>query len=620
MKRVLPPPPEDLIDVSVDQLRAATATIEQATFDKDVQHAIIVAVAALKTLIELYGLLSLFRITIADLRRRLGIQAPKKEKETKAALAKDDPSPPGGGSPAKDGTKEPHADANGNSAGDDDDDDEPKKPRDEHGRRGKDDFPDAKARYFAHPDFDAPCGACPDCLKAKVYLMGAVGGGIRFPGQAHITVTAIHQEIWRCGDCGSNFPAPLPQDIQDDGGHSRVGYSAAATIAVTKYMYGTPWARQESMSTLVDVDIPASTQWEQVKGLVEAARPVYQCFFKVAAPAPLFYTDDTGAEIHGVTSEEKPQRTTGKTVTRTGVHTSSLVAEFEDGRRMVIYKTGINHAGELADEVLVHRPAGLAKPFHMCDGHSANPPTVVPVVPGECNAHSRRKLELRQETWPKAWAYVEAIYATVYTNEAEAKRLGMTKEQRLELHRRESLPLMKEMFAWMQKCLNDRTVEPNSELGGIFEYFLTREYGLTMFCRYAGFPIDNNPCEGSLKIVALHRKNAGRYRSQSGAEAADVIMSLGQTARYAGENARHYFEVLQRYADKVKADPRSFLPWNYRETVARLEKTAPPPPRRVLEVSAEEFADRQKRLHSQKAWGRAKAKGQAAAPPAAATG
>lgn len=577
--------------------------------------AVRLSVAGLKTLVEVYVLLATFRVTIQQLRRRLGVAAARQGDVTEKK-GDDVPAPGGGDTPepdadggtaagpetsAEDEAAEPHKNLGGKP---------PKirkdgKPygRDEHGRRGKDDFPDAVERYFAHPDFDRPGCRCPACAAHKVFLMGAVGGGLRFSGQPHLTVTAVNREIWRCGGCGEHYPAPLPADIVADGGSSRVGYSATATIACSKYLYGTPWARQEGLGSLLDLHIPATTQWQQVIPLVTAALPVYRHLFQIAAPAHLFYSDDTGARIISLTSQDKTNRKTGKTVTRTGVHTSCVVSELPGGRLILIYKTAIIHAGELLDEILAKRPKGLAIPQHMSDGLSANPPTKCAVIEGECNAHARRKLEEKKEQWPSAWKYVKVVYEVVYANDKRAKEEGMSPEERLALHRHESLPLMRKMFAWMQASFDTKAVEPNSSLGRIFEYFLVREHGLTMFCRHQGFPLDNNLCEQAQKLVAQHRKNAEYFRTIRGAEAADVIMSLGATAKRAGVNAHHYFVTLQRYKDEVKASPESFLPWNYRSTVAALEKESLP--HLALEVTAAQFKERQQRLKSTKAWGRA---------------
>jgi hypothetical protein len=615
-----PPSLEDVVEVTPEQIGVAITLLQAATFSQEVVSSVRIAIAGLKTLREIYALLSMCRISIQQLRRRLGIKAPKKDggsdndggdvaapdgdaqPESGDIGTQPEPAAPDPGSSdeaAKSGEitggKPPKIRKDGQPYG-----------RDDHGRRGKDDFPDALQRYFAHPDFDRPGCKCPECDKLKVFLMGAVGGGLRFTGQPHLTATGVNREIWRCGDCGAHFPAPLPVDLACDGGNSRVGHSAAATIACAKYLYGTPWARQESFGSLLDLHIPATTQWEQVRTLVAAAQPVYRYLFHVAAPADLFFSDDTGARIISLTAVDKTQRKTGKTVTRTGVHTSCVVSVLPDGRHIVIYKTAIIHAGELLDEILVNRPKGLLVPKHMSDGLSANPPTVCVVIEGECNAHARRKLEEKKDQWPSAWKFVKSVYKTVYKNDAMAAAQGMSPAERLALHRRDSLPLMQKMFRWMQGCFDNNTVEPNSNLGKIFEYFLTREYGLTMFCRHCGFPLDNNLCEGAQKLVAQHRKNAEYFRTERGAGAADVIMSLGATAKRSGANSHHYFVMLQRYKDEVKASPERFLPWNYRETVAALEKKAPPP-QRVLEVSEDEFKDRQQRLKSTKAWGRPKA-------------
>ncbi len=612
-----PPPLEDVVEVTPEQIGVAITSLQAATFSQEIASSVRIAIAGLKTLREIYALLSMFRISIQQLRRRLGIKAPKKdgggEKDGGDVAAPDGEAQPESGDIGTRPQPAMPAPGSGNEAANPAEITDGKPPkirkdgkpygRDEHGRRGKGDFPDAMQRYFAHPDFDKPGCPCPGCHELKVFLMGAVGGGIRFSGQPHLTVTGVNREIWRCGGCGDHFPAPLPADIVRDGENSRVGYTAAATIACAKYLYGTPWARQESQGSLLDLHIPATTQWEQVLALVSAALPVYRHLFHVAAPAHLFYSDDTGARIISLTSEDKKERKTGKVVTRTGVHTSCVVSELPGGRWIVIYKTAIIHAGELLDEILAKRPKGLPVPHHMSDGLSANPPTVCVVIEGDCNAHARRKLEDKKDQWPSIWKYVESVYKTVYANDKKAKVEAMSPDDRLALHRRESLPLMKAMFLWMQKCMNDKTVEPNSNLGGIFEYFLVRERGLTAFCRHPGFPLDNNLCEQSQKLVAQHRKNAEYYRTLRGAEAADVIMSLGATTKKAGGNAHHYFVVLQRYGEEVKAAPAKFLPWNYRETVANLEKLSPPP-KTALEVSETEFQGRQQRLKSTRAWGR----------------
>ncbi len=499
-----PPSPDEVIEISPGRLAEMIGLIETGPVPAEIQTPVRVVTSGSKALLEVYALLSTPRITVQEIRKHLGVSAPKAGSDD-GKDGDDVAAPEHAGTGGADNNGD-HGDDDGAAAEPTADDAEgPKKPGeitdgkpgkrpktrkdgrpygvDKHGRRGKDDVPDALQRYFAHPGFDRPGCRCPECQKLRVYLMGAVGGGLRFTGQPQLTATGINREIWRCGDCGAHYPAPLPADILDDGGNGRVGHSAAATIACSKYLYGTPWSRQESFGSLLDLHIPATTQWEHVRALVAAALPVYLHLYHVAASAFLFFSDDTGARIIGLMQEDKKERRTGKTVSRTGVHTSCVLSELPDGRKVVIYKTAIIHAGELLDEILVNRPKGLVLPYHMSDGLSANPPTVCVVVEGECNAHAYRKLKEKKEQWPAAWKYVKSVYKAVYANDDKAKAEGMSPGERLALHREHSLPLMRKMFRWMQDCFDEKTVEPNSNLGKIFEYFLKREYGLTMFCR-----------------------------------------------------------------------------------------------------------------------------------------
>lgn len=594
-----PPKTADIVEVTPERLEEAVKAIEKGDFDENDTR---IAVAAMKTLAVIISFVATAGMTIARIRQYLGVEV-KREKQAGPDDAgkpsePDPPSPSNGERFEGDGAIDPSADEKSdkdqgaNSGGG----------RDNHGRRGKDDFPDAEQRFFVHPDFDRPACTCPQCLEDRMCLVGA-GGFIRFNGQPWLKMTRCNREIWRCGHCGAQFLAPLPEEIECDGGDRRVGYSAASMVALAKYLYGTPWKRQERFSSVIDLELSAQTQWEFSSSLGNAARPVYEYLPKLAALALRYLSDDTGARIIGLEQQEKIDRKSGKTVLRTGVHTSCIYSLLEDGRQIILYKTGIIHAGEFLDEILIHRPKGLPRPQHMSDGLAGNEPTVCEVIPGDCNAHARRKLEEKQTQWPAVWEYVKSVYKIVYKNEDHAKEAGLTPEERLELHRKKSLPFMKAMFVWMQSLLSAKEVSPNSGLGGIFEYFLTRELGLTAFCKYPGFPIDNNLCEQLLKIIAQLRKNAEYFRTLRGAGVADIIISLGVTAMYAGVNVFDYFNNLQRFKDEVARSPEDFLPWNYVEAVKRLTGTSPPA-RQAMEVTETEFIERQKTLHSDVVWGR----------------
>jgi hypothetical protein len=87
----------------------------------------------------------------------------------------------------------------------------------------------------------------------------------------------------------------------------------------------------------------------------------------------------------------------------------------------------------------------------------------------------------------------------------------------------------------------------------------------------------NNICERALKKAILHRKNAFFYKTQNGARVGDIFMSLIHTAELGNVDAFDYLVALQRHADEVKRNPGHWMPWNYKETLARLTSGADPP-------------------------------------------
>ena len=124
--------------------------------------------------------------------------------------------------------------------------------------------------------------------------------------------------------------------------------------------------------------------------------------------------------------------------------------------------------------------------------------------------------------------------------------------------------------------------EPNSGLGQAISYLLRHWEKLTLFLREAGAPIDNNLVERALKKAILHRKNSLFYKTRNGARMGDLFMSLIHTCELNGVNPFDYLTELQRHAEELKQSPSEWMPWNYRETLARLAR---PPLRNMMNPS-----------------------------------
>jgi hypothetical protein len=77
-----------------------------------------------------------------------------------------------------------------------------------------------------------------------------------------------------------------------------------------------------------------------------------------------------------------------------------------------------------------------------------------------------------------------------------------------------------------------------------------------------------------LKKAILHRKNSLFYKTLNGARVGDLFMSLIHTCELNGANPFDYLTELQKHSGELTRNPAEWMPWNYRETLARLARPA----------------------------------------------
>jgi len=427
-----------------------------------------------------------------------------------------------------------------------------------HGRNGASSYTGARKVTVPHPELHAG-DPCPGCEKGKVYPQKEPRTLVRIVGQAPLAATVYELDRLRCNLCGEVFTAPEPEGI----GSEKYDETAAAMIALLKYGSGMPFYRLEKLEQALGIPLPASTQWEIVEDQAELIQAARDELIRQAAQGEVLHNDDTSMRVLRMAREPSDDRT--------GVFTSGIVST-QRGRRIALYFTGRQHAGENLRDVLAHRAEALAAPVQMSDALSRNTsalPEGVEILLANCLAHGRRQFVEVAANFPEPCRYVLATLGDVYKYDAEARSAQLSPLDRLRFHQQHSEPLLKTLREWMETQLAQHLVEPNSGLGKAITYFLRHWKGLTAFLREAGAPLDNNICERALKRAVLHRKNALFYRTLHGAEAGDLFMSLIHTCELAGANPFDYLAQLQRHASELSDNPSAWMPWNY------LEQTQP---------------------------------------------
>jgi len=522
------------IDVSCAELEAL---VEQARQEPLREEAYQKLKAAIRTLGYVTELLQNQEATLASLRRLLCQSSTEKTSKVlkQAGIESGDVNPQSSAAPA----------AKRKTAG--------------HGRNGAAAYRGAHKVAVPHTSLKAG-DPCPDArCRGKVYPQREPGVLVRIKGQAPIAATVYELEKLRCNLCGDVFTAAVPEGV----GEKKYDETAASMIALLRYGSGVPWYRLQGLEKSLGIPLPVATQCEIVAETAVILQPALQELTRQAAQGEVVHNDDTSMRVLSL------DRGADISPERTGVFTSGVVWILQE-RRIALYFTGAKHAGENLAAVLKQRSSELPPPIQMCDALSRNAPKgSFATLLANCMAHGRRNFVEVTPSFPDECRLVLETLGEVYRYDDQARTQGMSPEQRLDFHQEHSGPVMEKLHTWLGVQLAERQVEPNSGLGKAISYLLNHWEKLTLFLRVPGAPLDNNIAERALKKAILHRKNSLFYKTRNGALMGDLFMGLIHTCELNHVNPFDYLNELQRHAEELKQTPSEWMPWNYRETLAR---------------------------------------------------
>jgi hypothetical protein len=450
-----------------------------------------------------------------------------------------------------------------------------------HGRRPAGAYRGAAKTRVPHPTLHVG-DACPDCEQGILYELSRAKVLVRFTGQAPVQAQVYELQRLRCNLCGKIFTAPTPEGV----GMHKYDATTASMIGLLKYGSGFPFNRLARLQRMCDIPLSASTQWDIIDSTLPQLEPAHDELIRQAAQGEVVYNDDTTVRILECMGKRAQRRAAAAPPSpelgaekeknqRTGLFTSGIISTGA-GHQIALFFSGRQHAGENLEDVLRQRAADLESPIQMCDALSRNLPKSLRTIVAHCLAHGRRQFLDVVADFPDECRHVLETLKTVYQNDALTKQRYMSAEERLSLHQAQSGPLMTDLEQWLRRQLDERWVEPNSALGEAIAYMLKHWDRLTLFLHRAGAPLDNNLVERALKKAILHRKGSLFFRSEHGAHAGDVFMSLIYTCELCGANAFDYLTELQRHAGELAAHPQNWMPWNYRETLAAALATFTP--------------------------------------------
>ena len=362
---------------------------------------------------------------------------------------------------------------------------------------------------------------------------------------AQISVIRHVRPKYACKPCQENVkiaPAPnllLPKSIATP--------ELIAHVIVSKYCDHLPLYRQEAIWKRMEIDMPRSSLCGWVLRTATLCEPLIKELQKIIVAYDYAQADETTVQV--LQEMGRDNRTQSYMwCYRGGRNKVSIVYEYQETR-------GGYHAQKFLNGF---------KGYLQTDAYSGYNWALAAeeIISVGCHAHARRPFaELVKANKTPGLAH-EAIkfYRKLYAVEKEAKDNNLAAEERYQLRKKKSMPLLETFKKWL-----DHHLPKTSEQGGIgkaIRYSLAHWTQLTEYLKDGRIEIDNNLIENAIRPFALGRKNWLFHGSPSGAKAGAVLYSLIETCKANGVEPYQYFcAMLNRIREcTTEEDYRKLLP------------------------------------------------------------
>lgn len=338
---------------------------------------------------------------------------------------------------------------------------------------------------------------------------------------------------------------------------------AAALLAVCHYYLGMAFKRFETLMKYFDKNFSASTQWDVVSEVYDRLQPLFVSLaLHAKETAKNIRIDDAGAKILYYSRDG----------TTRSPNTTAIYFELPYGRHVSLFYTGAHHGGDVSDalakqrknaERLVRVSDAASKNFA---GNEANS-----FIDACCNEHAFAYFRKIRENHPESYEVVAEVYGNVYENDSYCKQNDFSDVERLAYHQKHSRPEMVRLRLWAATKLKEQFIENNSDEGKALNYLANQFMKLTEFLRTPGVPLDTNRVEQFLRVSKRYFKNSSFYKTETGAEVGDGLMSLIRTAIDAKVSPIAYLTwCLENYRD-LKQHPHRYFPWEFAKLVETAE-------------------------------------------------
>jgi transposase len=332
--------------------------------------------------------------------------------------------------------------------------------------------------------------------------------------------------------------SPIPKGIATS--------SLLSQIITSKYQYGLPLYRQESLFKQYGIELSRRTMADWMIMCSALFKPLVERLKAIQLEQPVIQADETTLKV---INEDKSTCYMWLYCTGTDSPNENPIPN------IVLYDYQNNRSGRCAVEYLKDYSGYL-----QVDGYQGYEQTKATLA--GCWAHARRKFkeaEVAQgkgKTGKANWAlnHIQKLYRI------ETRIKGQSAEEKYQVRQAESVPLLNQYKAWLDKSALQ--VPPKTALGKALGYSLNQWHKLVRYVDDGNLAVDNNRAERAIKPFVIGRKAWLFSHSKSGANASAILYSIIETAKANGltpfDYIMHCLEHLSASPDNVEA----LLPWN----------------------------------------------------------
>ena len=342
--------------------------------------------------------------------------------------------------------------------------------------------------------------------------------------------------------------APVPHSVIPKGYATP---SLLSQIITSKYQYGLPLYRQESMFKQHGIELSRKTMADWIIRCAELFKPLYDQLHQHILKQPVIAADETTLKV-----VESEKVNSYMWLYASGADSPIGNISGTEIPNIVLYDYHNSRAGQCAVDFLKGYSGYL-----QVDGYQGYEQTQAILI--GCWAHARRKfMEAKKGAGKKGsgkadWAlnHIQKLYRL------ETQLKDKTVEVRYITRQEKSVPLLSQLHMWLMKSAQQ--VLPKTKLGEAIQYCLNQWRKLVHYTLDGLLSIDNNRAERGIKPFVIGRKNWLFSQTATGANASAVLYSIIETAK---ANDLNVFEYVMTCLDELSQPDVNIeqrLPWQF---------------------------------------------------------